>query len=79
MSEKTLKNFREDVIKGLEINYLFSYCPTCYCLPMIINSHRCEDGWNRYFISDLDYKDKVKICIKYMKQYKYKPILIENK
>lgn len=75
----TLDEFRTEVIKRLQVKYLFSYCPICYCLPAIVNSHRCEEGWNMYFNSNLTDEDKINACVQHMKKNRHEPIIVDNK
>jgi hypothetical protein len=75
----TLDEFRTEVIKRLQVKYLFSYCPICYCLPAIVNSHNCEEGWSIYFNSNLTDEDKITACVQYMKKNRCESIIVENK
>ena len=65
---KTLDDFINDVIKELNVGYMFSYCPICYGALAIANSHRCQEGWELWFNCDTDYQEKVKHCVKWMKE-----------
>lgn len=63
----TLEEFKQQVIEKLgKSNTYFSYCPMCYCLPAISNSHTCEDFWmDHYRIGDVEFTSN------YMKKNKH--------
>lgn len=65
---KTLDDFVNDVIKELNTGYMFSCCPTCYGALVIYNNHHCQEGWERWFNCDQEYQEKVKSCVKWMKE-----------
>jgi hypothetical protein len=73
--EKTLEDFRNDVIKELKVEYMFSYCPLCYGGGIILNSHRCQEGWELWFCREVSYTEKVEQCVKWMKKYEHSRIL----
>jgi hypothetical protein len=67
---KTLDNFIEDVKKELDINFS-SYCPQCYSLPVIVNSHKCKEGWEIWYKSPLEYDKRVKLCVEHINKIIY--------
>lgn len=74
-NSKTLSDFKEDVLAYFNSDHMRSYCPSCYGQPMILNSHRCNDGWNRYYESNLPYEQRVELAQTMMKRSFFKPIL----
>jgi hypothetical protein len=65
--KKTLEDFRNDVIKELGVEYMFSYCPLCYGVDAILNNHRCQEGWELWFNGKNSYTKKVTHCVQWMK------------
>jgi hypothetical protein len=66
-----LNKFIEDVKKELPMNFS-SYCPVCYGLPAIVNSHKCREGWEIWYNSNLKYEQRVKLCIEHINKMSYK-------
>lgn len=67
---KTLDQFIEDVKKEIKINFS-SYCPQCYSLPAIVNSHRCREGWEIWYNYPLEYDARVKLCVEHINKVSY--------
>jgi hypothetical protein len=67
---KTLDQFIEDVRKEVKANFS-SYCPQCYSLPAILNSHKCREGWEIWYNSPLEYDVKVKLCVDHINKTSY--------
>lgn len=67
---ENLDKFIEDVKKELTFNFN-SYCPQCYGVPAILNSHKCREGWEIWYNNSLSYKTKVKLCVAHINKISY--------
>jgi hypothetical protein len=75
-----LDEFIKDVKKNISIDFK-SYCPQCYSLPAILNSHKCREGWEIWYNSPLEYNLKVKLCVDHITKIsatKFYPEYIDN-
>jgi hypothetical protein len=68
---KTLQEFKDEVLSYFDDN-MRTYCPLCYGALAILNSHKCNEGWEMYYKAEnLSYEQKVKACVGALRAKKF--------